>query len=401
VERVLAELADSLAAGIERAERELAPARRGQREGDSTGLENPRHAAARARDAMERAAAAAQVGRPGEAVEQGERAAQELGELPDALRTGRDALAAEWRKETVEALDRALSETAALARRQEDVVEALRAGQSGAATRARQAAVQEGTEAVGRQIRDAASRHALVSPGLERALGYAQHQMGATRQQLEQGDPNESAAAALAQDALDALNATALALARARGDVAGARSGSGFQEAVEQMARAAGQQQGLNADAQSLLPMMGPGGQGMLQLSALAARQRALAEQLERLEAGGMSGAAGPLAQEARELARRLEQGRLDRQTAERQERLYRRLLDAGRTLRGEEPDEKQERVSRSALGDSIRRPPPLGAGATGAGPRLRYPSWDELRGLTAEQRRLVLEYFRRLNEPN
>jgi hypothetical protein len=37
--------------------------------------------------------------------------------------------------------------------------------------------------------------------------------------------------------------------------------------------------------------------------------------------------------------------------------------------------------------------------GATGAGPRVRYPTWDELTRLTPEQRRLVLEYFRRLNE--
>ena len=398
VERALAELADSLAAGIQRAGRELAAA--GQAP-DSGRLAGPQAAAGRAGAAMESAAGAAEAGKPGEAVEQGERAARELEDLPKELRAERDSLAAAWRKETVDALDRALSETAALAQRQEDVVEALRGGQTGAPTRAKQAAVQEGTQAIESQIREAASRHALVSPALERALGYAQNQMQGARQQLEQGDPNAPAAAALAQEALDALNATAYALARARGDVANARSGSGFQEALEQLARMAGQQQGLNADAQSMMPMMGPGGQGMLQqLRALAARQRALAEQLERLQAGGMSGAAGPLAEEARELARRLEQGRLDRQTAERQERLYRRLLDAGRTLRGEEPDEKEDRVSRSATGDSILRPPALAPGATGTGPRLRYPTWEELRGLTAEQRRLVLEYFRRLNEP-
>jgi hypothetical protein len=30
--------------------------------------------------------------------------------------------------------------------------------------------------------------------------------------------------------------------------------------------------------------------------------------------------------------------------------------------------------------------------------PRFRYPTWEELRALSPEQRRLVLEYFRRLN---
>jgi hypothetical protein len=226
--------------------------------------------------------------------------------------------------------------------------------------------------------------------------------MAAARGQLEEADPNASEAAGSAEDAVDALNATALALVRSRARVAGAQSGTGFAEAVEQLARLARDQQGLNAQAQGLLPMMGASGEAVAeQLRALAARQRALAEQLEKVQAGGASSAAGPLAQEAKELARQLEAGRLDRQTIERQQRLYHRLLDAGRTLSNDEPDENKERVSRAATGDSIHLPAALKPGATGAGPRLRYPTWEELQGLTPEQRRLVLEYFRRLNAPS
>ena len=134
-------------------------------------------------------------------------------------------------------------------------------------------------------------------------------------------------------------------------------------------------------------------------LRELAAQQRALAEQLERLQAEGDASAAGELAQEARDLARQLEAGRLDRRTVERQERLYRKLLDAGRSLQGEEPDEQKQRVSKSAIGDSVHIPAALRPGATGSGPKMRYPTWEELTGLTPEQRRMVLEYFRRLNE--
>jgi len=226
--------------------------------------------------------------------------------------------------------------------------------------------------------------------------------MKQAREQLEQGDPNPSTAAPFAEQALDALNATAHALVRTAQRVAGAQSGSGFQEALEQLARMAQQQQGMNGDAQGLLPMMGAGGDAVMQqLRALAARQRALAEQLERLQAGGDASAAGALAQEARELARQLEAGRLDARTVQRQERLYRKLLDAGRSLTGDEPDEQKERTSRSATAaDSVRIPAALLPGATGAGPKVRYPTWDELTGLTPEQRRMVLEYFRRLNEP-
>src|SRR2546426_839968 len=347
------------------------------------------------------AAGAAAAGDARAAGAAGAEAETALAEIPEALRARRDSLVQAWREETLAALDQALSETAALARRQQQVAEAVERGEGGAATRSRQASVEEGTAMVERHIREAAGRHALVSPQLERALGFAQRQMAATREQLEQGEPNTPAAAALAGEAVDALNATALALARSRGQVAGARSGTGFAEAVEQLARLAESQGGLNGQAQGLLPLMGLGGQAVLeQLRALATRQRALAEQLERLQAAGASPAAGPLAEEARELARQLEAGRLDRQTIERQSRPYRRLLDAGRTLTGPEPDDQKERGSRPAIGDSVHLPGVLAPGATGAGPRLRYPTWEGLAPLTPEQRRLVLEYVRLIKSP-
>jgi hypothetical protein len=240
-----------------------------------------------------------------------------------------------------------------------------------------------------------------VSPGLDAALGFAQRQKAAARTALEQAQPNAQQAGELANEAVDALNATALALARSADDVSSAKSGSGLQEAIEQLAKMAGQQSGLNADAQGLMPMMGQGGDQLLQqMRALAARQRALAEELERLQAGGATSAAGPLAEEARQLARQLDAGRLDPQTLARQQQLYRRLLDAGRSLTGPETDEQRDRVSRAAVGDSVHVPTGLSAGATGAA-GIAYPSWAELQHLTPEQRRQVLEYFRRLNAPS
>jgi hypothetical protein len=387
-ERDLATATDSLARGVERA-------------GETLPLKNSQNAARGAQRAMQNAANAASQRDGRGAKSSGQEAADSLAQLPNELRQRRDSLAAAWRQETLDALNRALAETAALARRQQEVADALREGEAGASTRARQAAVEEGTHAIEKEISAAAGRHALVSPQLEAALGYAQNQMKQAREQLEQGDPNPANAAPFAEQALDALNATAHALVRTAERVAGAQSGSGFQEALEQLARMAQQQQGMNGDAQGMLPMMGAGGDAMMQqLRDLANRQRQLAEQLERLQAGGDAGAAGALAQEARELARQLEAGRLDRRTIERQERLYRKLLDAGRSLSGDEPDDQKQRTSRSATGDSVHVPAALLPGATGTGPKVRYPTWDELTGLTPEQRRMVLEYFRRLNEP-
>src|SRR5439155_242121 len=299
-ERDLAARADSLARDLERTGQDLV------RPGSAqlpAALQPPRAALGRARVAMGRAALSAEQRDAGGAEQSGREAEDAFDEPPEMLRARRDSLAGEWRRETLDALDRAMSEAAALAERQEQVADGLRHA-GGAATRAQQASIEEGTEAIARQVREAAGKHALVSPGLESAIGFAQRQMRAAR------------------------------------------------------------------------------------------------EQLERLRAEGASATAGPLAQEARELARQLDAGRLDRQTVERQQRLYRRLLDAGRTLTGPEPDENRQRTSRPALGDSVHLPGALAPEATGAGPRLKYPTWEELTGMTPEQRRLVLEYFRRLNAP-
>jgi hypothetical protein len=400
LERALAARADSLAKGIAQTARDLertAPPPKGG--GERAALAEPRAATARARAAMGDAARSAEAGDPGAAANNGAAADSALAEVVEGLRSQRDSVAQAWRRETIDALTGALSETAALAAQQNRVADALRDGEAGAPTRSRQAAVEEGTEAVARQIRSAAGRHALVSPQLDAALGLAQRQMSAARENLDQASPNLDGAASLAEGAVDALNATAYALARSLADVAGAQSGSGLAEALEQLTRLAGQQQGLNEATQGLFPLAGLDGEAMLgQLRQIAAQQRALAEQLERMQAEGASGAAGPLAEEARELARQLDAGRLDPPVIQRQQRLYHRLLDAGRTLTGPEPDEQQQRTSRSARGDSVHVPAALAAGATGSGPRLRYPAWDELAGLTPELRRLVLEYFRRVN---
>jgi hypothetical protein len=163
------------------------------------------------------------------------------------------------------------------------------------------------------------------------------------------------------------------------------------------MAQLAKQQGGLGREGAGLLPLAGSSAVRE-QLQRIAARQRALAQELERLRGQGDMAGAGQLAEEARELARRLEAGRLDRSIVERQERLFRRMLDAGRTLQGREEDQKKERQSMTATEDSVRLPPALRAKLQGDDERLRVPGWEELQRLSPEERRLVVDYFRRLS---
>jgi hypothetical protein len=393
-ERALAARADSLGRALDRLAAGVADSARQAR------LESAGEQAQRASGQMRQAAGAAQQGRRPEARQRGERAAQQLEPLADQLQQERRGMQQDWRHEVTRQIDQALAEAGRLSERQLGVQDALKSGDDPSpALRAEQGAIEEGVQRLLEQVRQAAGKNALVSPQIGQALGSAQEQMQRTREAISSAASNPREAADQAGGAVDALNAAAYQLLRSRGEVSGAESGSGLAEAMEQMAKLAQQQGGLGRQAAGLLPMAGSGAIQQ-QLRQLGARQRALAEELKRIKGQGDIPGAAELGDEAEDLARRLESGRLDRQIVERQERLFRRMLDAGRTLQGSEEDQKKERQSTTATDDSIHLPPALRARLQGDGQELRVPTWEELQQLSPEERRLVVDYFRRLSRP-
>lgn len=391
----LAERADSLAAGLDQAASEAAAK---QSEAAGERMEATAAQADSAAGAMDAAAKAASQGQRQAARQQAQKAAGQLSKVSQELDQQRESMQEEWRQEVVDAIDRMMAETSRLADRQLAITEALRSGEAPANFRAQQAAVEAGVEQLTEQYRKAAGEHALVPPQIGTTLEAARRQMADARDALSTAAPGERTAVVRAGEAVDALNAAAYQMLRARGDVQGAGSGSGVQEALERMAQLAQQQGAVGQQGAQLLPMLGAGG-AQEQLRQLSAQQRALADQLERLRAETQSAGTAELAEEARDLARQLEAGRLDRRTVERQEQLYRRMLDAGRTLQGEERDDQKERQSTTATGDSVRLPPALRARLDDGRGALRIPTWEQLQQLSPEDRRLVLEYFRRLAE--
>lgn len=355
-------------------------------------------ATAEAESLMRRAASESRAARSGEAQESGRRASGALQQASEMLERARDGMRDSWRAEVLSEMDRALVEVAELARREERLSERLLRGEAGPDVRGEQGAVREGVERVAERLRTAAGKNALVPPQLGNSLGLAQQQMDDALAAVQRAQPIPSDAAAAAGAAVDALNAAAYAIVRSRDDVAGSGSGSGLSEALERMARAAQEQGAMNGEAGGLLPMMQAGaGQLRQQLMALAARQEALAQELERIQAESDLSGVGELAEEASRLASELEGGRLDQNVLDRQEQLFRRLLDAGRSLESEELDQRRERVSETArIRDDVRTPTDaVRSDAT----RYPYPTWDELRDLTPDERRMIAEYFRRLND--
>ncbi len=392
-EQALGAKTDSLGAALDRLAEELqadSPERQAALE---AGAERARNAARQMRQAGKSAA----QGKKQAARQQGQQALEELAPLEQELTEQREQMQEEWREEVVDALDRILADAGRLAERQLQVSDELRQGNTSPQVRSEQGAIEEGVARLLDQVKEAAGKNALVGQQAGTALAAGRDQMRQAREALQTAAPNSREAARRAGEAVDALNAAAFSLLRSRGQVEGSGSGSGLQEAMEQMRQMAQQQGQIGQQAGGMLPMMGQGGQMQEQLRQLGARQRALAERLERMRAGGQIPGANDLAQEAKELARQLEAGRLDRQTVERQERLFRRMLDAGRTLQGQEEDQQRERQSEAATGDSLRLPPALRGRLVND--RLRFPTWEEMQQLSPDERRRVTEYFRRLSD--
>jgi hypothetical protein len=392
-EQQLAARTDSLAAALNRLAKDASS------ETSQPELQSTAQQAGKAADEMREAAKSARKGQRPQARENGEQASRSLEPLGDELQRRRQQMQREWRRQVVEAMDQALSETSRLAERQLSVQEELRdGGPPAAGTRSEQAAIEEGVQKLLEQMKQVGGKNALVSPEIAGALGAAQRQMQQAREAISSAAPNSREAAEQAGGAVDELNAAAHQLLRAREEISGSQSGSGLEEALEKMAQLAQQQGGLGRQGAGLLPMAGSSAV-QAQLQRMAARQRALAQELERLRGQGDMPGAGQMAEEAKELARRLEAGRLDRSVVDRQERLFRRMLDAGRTLQGREEDQKKERQSTTATDDSVHLPPALRARLQGDGDRLRVPSWEELQQLSPGERRLVVDYFRRLSD--
>lgn len=386
-EAALAARTDSLATSLERVAPQLASTGRDSAVRDIA--KEARSAAA----AMEDAADAATKAQPGPAAEQGKAAEQRLSPIPQAIEDQRRGAQQQWREDVTAQLDRALAEMARLSGAELDLSNAVGAGDPAASLRERQAALEEGTQRVVDQLREASGKNALVSPQLAVAVTQALMQMGQSRAALATAVPDLGTSATRAGLAVDALNAAAYLLLRNRDEVAGSKSGSGLAEAMAKMRELAGQQGSLGEASAGILPL--PGGGSAAEIRALGGRERAIAEQLERMRAEGQVPGAGELAAEAKALAQKLEGGALDRATVERQQKLFHRMLDAGRTLQGNEDDPDRPRVSQTAIGDTTLIPPPLPSGALGTTPRM--PPWSDLQQYSPEERRLVADYFRRL----
>ena len=336
----------------------------------------------------------------GNAAQGGQEAAREAAEAmaqaADQLAKAREQQIGEWKSELTTELDRAIQEMLQLAREQRTLEQQAREGKAPNELRSQQSALQQGVAKASERLEEEGRKSSLLSQRSLRAVGDASKKVEDATKRTQAAQSGQQMATAM-RDAGDALNQAAASLVRDRERAGDAKSASGFQEMLEMLQQMAKQQQSLNQSMMDLIPRMGEA-QGKQQARALARQQREVAAGLDEAADRDNTGRAEAMAREARQLAQALESAAIDPSVLERQQRLFKKMLDAGLSL--EKEDEREDQGKREAkpwTGSEVYNPGTTAVSGKAAS-KFQAPTWNDLRGLTPEERRLVLEYFKRLN---
>jgi hypothetical protein len=364
-----------------------------------------------AQESMEAAAEQARQGQGDGAADSAEQAAGELASAARSLDEARGRRGDAGRQQAQEAVRQAAQEALLLAEREEalrrQMAESARQGgaagngsDSGDGLRqiqSEQMAVRQGLEQLGRNLSEATRQSGALDPEVSRALARAMLDLEQTAAGLQAGSPLPVGAAERSVQSLNRLAMTLL-----ENEMQSRRStNTTTDQALRRLAELAAEQSALNAQVAAFAPLDVNAAPVRERLEQLAEHQRGIARRVGELSGmmGGREDVLGQLDQlsiEASGIAQALAGARTETDVRARQERLFHRLLDAGRTLEREEYSEERvgERAEVRAAAELEALDPALLEAV------LRYPGPDaaQLRSLPAAYRRLIMEYFDRLN---
>jgi hypothetical protein len=242
-----------------------------------------------------------------------------------------------------------------------------------------------------------------ITPDMGRAIGQSFQQM---QEALERLDSRSGTQASQQQGgAMSSLNEASLMLQESLQAMMQGGGQGGMAGFLQQLQMMAGQQQQINLSTREL-------GQGQMtmeqqaQMARLAAEQDAVRRSLEELQHEMESsrtrdrvlGDLERIEREMREVVRGLSADDLQPETLQRQERILSRLLDAQRSIRERDYEERREgRVADQILRDS---PPEIDLSTKEGRDRLREDMLRAVReGYTRDYEQLIRRYFELLQE--
>ena len=364
------------------------------------GVEQARRTASEATEEMEQAREEATEGRSQAAGERAQEAAERMQEAAQQLQDAQQQMAEQKAQAAQQALTQTADDALALARRQAELREQMRGASQEqlAAMRGDEASLLQGVQNLADNLQLATEGAMSGNRELAAQVGRTLESIEETVEAMEGRRGSTPSPVAEAEQAVGDLNQLAL-MAIASAEQMGQEGEPSGEEVGEQLEQLAQEQGDLMNQSGQLMPMQ-LGQQAMSQqLQQLSRGQQSVASDLGELaDQPGSEQSLGDLqelAREAQALAQELSQGRLTPDMMRRQERLFHRLLDAGRSLERDEYSEERE----SERPGAFERGPvmPLSSEQLGVMP-YRLPDAEQLQRLSPAVRQLVLEYFERLN---
>ena len=396
----VAQQAEALAERLAELEAELSAADR------EMAADSARAAGDRTREALGKMAEAqsgAESGEPGEVGEAERQAAEEAAEALEqaagALGSAQREMSGEQGEAAVQSLARARSETLTLAEEEGLLLEATSGEDTAEPTswRAQQAAVRQGLENMIERLSEAGNEAAMLDQRTGAAAGEAAERMDQLLDRLAGDGARRLPSRAEVEGIQESLNSLARHLLASEEAARAAGQESAGQDAADQMNQLAQQQQAVTQETSAML-MPGPRPSGEeRRREEIVRRQEEVAEELGQMDdpESELLGRPEELAEEAAELARELELQGPTQETLERQRQLFRRMLDAGRSLEDEDLDPNERESSEATAPPGA--PPPIDP-ALLRGRRFPVPTEALLRELPLFYRSMIFEYFDRLN---
>lgn len=364
------------------------------------GVQEAQQKASEARQEMQQAQQKAEQGESAEAGQDAQEAADAMDEAAREMQEAMQEMAEQQMEQQQEALLRTADDALSLARRQSELSEQMRGASQEQLARMRsaEASLLQGVQNMAENLQIATEGAMGENRELSAQMGLAMESLQNTVEAMQsrRGTTSPSAQAEQAVGDLNQLALMAIAGAEQMGQQGEGQSGEEVSEQLEQLA----QQQGdLMNQSTQMMPMQLPQEAMSQQMQQMQSGQESVASDLGDLaDEPGSEESLGDLQQmalEAQAIAEEMAQGRLTPEVVQRQERLFHRLLDAGRSLEREEFSEERE----SEEPGEFERGAVLSLTADQMGViRYEIPDGEQLQRLSPSVRQLVLQYFERLN---
>jgi hypothetical protein len=355
---------------------------------------------------MEQSEQQLQAQQPQQAKQSQQKAGKKMQKMAQQMSRMQQQLLTKQMQETMAALRRAMKDLLQISQKEEALKNQTQRTDPNSPSLRDQAETQQDVAGdlrnVTNGLAELSQKSFIVTPEMGKAIGEA---MGRMNQAVTGLDQRNGGAAGDAQTgAMASLNQAAQMVQDAMQSMQQDGSGGSGGSLMQQLKRMTGQQQGINMQTQQMGQSQGMSQEQMQQAGRLAAQQEALRKSLEQLNKEAQSssernrilGDLQRIADEMREVVKDMEQGNINPNTLQQQEKILSRMLEAQSSLR--EQDFEQRR--RSVAGKMLVRPGPSALPANVEVDKLRRDLIKALEeGYSKDYQELIRKYFEALGK--